>query len=395
MTSAGKVGAAVLRDRLNSGRQQVRRHKWLRRIVIALAVLAGLAALIRLLVDPIATHYTRKGLSEAEGISTDFQRVHVTLLPPGYEIRRFKLREGTGGGKREPLFYVEAARVGLDWRELFHAHLTGSLTLDRPKVTVVRRASSKVANATEPAEEKPAASDEKPPAPKTTSSGLSKLEESLHQVIPMRIDRIDVVDGEVLLRDNTVETTPELWVNRIDATLKNLATRRELAKGRAASLALSGRLGRSGAIALKLSADPFATPLKFDGEFSLRDWKVIELYDLLKAKAELEASEGTIGLFVKFKVRKGAISGKVKPVLEDVKVKSTSEEVGDRMKAWVADKALQLSSGDDEKRAIGAEIPIQGRLDPDEELWPAVLDVVRNAFAEGIKVGIGDAVKQR
>ena len=395
MTSAGNVGAAVLRDRLNSGRQQVRRHKWLRRIVIALAVLAGLAALIRLLVDPIATHYTRKGLGEAEGISTDFQRVHVTLLPPGYEIRRFKLREGRGGGKREPLLYVEAARVGLDWRELFHAHLTGSLTLDRPKVTVVRRASSKVANATEPAEEKPAASDEKPPAPKTTSSGLSKLEESLHQVIPMRIDRIDVVDGEVLLRDNTVETTPELWVNRIDATLKNLATRRELAKGRAASLALSGRLGRSGAIALKLSADPFATPLKFDGEFSLRDWKVVELYDLLKAKAELEASEGTIGLFVKFKVRKGAISGKVKPVLEDVKVKSTSEEVGDRMKAWVANKALQLSSGDDEKRAIGAEIPIQGHLDPDEELWPAVLDVVRNAFAEGIKVGIGDAVKQK
>ena len=211
----------------------------------------------------------------------------------------------------------------------------------------------------------------------------------------MRVDRIDVVDGEVLLRDNTIETTPELWVNRIDATLKNLATRRELAKGRAASLGLSGRLGRSGAIALKLSADPFATPLRFDGEFSLRDWKVVELYDILKAKADLQATQGTIGLYVKFKVRNGAISGKVKPALEDVKVQSTSEDVGDRMKAWVADKALQLSSGDDEKREIGAEIPIQGRLDPDEELWPAVLEVVRNAFAEGIKVGVSDAVKQK
>ena len=140
MNSAGEMGGATLRDRLSSGRKQVRRHRWLFRIVIALVVLVGLAVLIRLIVDPIATHYTRKGLSEAEGINADFQRVHVTIFPPGYEIRRFKLREGTGGGKREPLFYVEAARVGLDWRELFHAHLTGSLTLERPKVTVVRRA---------------------------------------------------------------------------------------------------------------------------------------------------------------------------------------------------------------------------------------------------------------
>jgi hypothetical protein len=184
-------------------------------------------------------------------------------------------------------------------------------------------------------------------------------------------------------------------VNRIDATLKNLATRRELAKGRSASLALSGRLGRSGAIALKLSADPFATPLRFDGQFSLRDWKVVELYDILKAKAELQATQGTIGLHVKFKVRNGAISGKVKPVLEDVKLQSTSEDVGDRMKAWVSDKALQLSGGGDENRAVGAEIPIEGRLDPDEALWPAVLEVVRNAFAEGIKVGVGDAARQK
>src|SRR5579863_6494717 len=129
MTSVGEVSGAALRDRLSGRGEHVRRHKWLRRIAIVLAVLVGLAVLVRLIVDPIATHYTRKGLSEAEGISADFQRVYVTIVPPGYEIRRFKLREGTGGAKREPLFYVETARVGLDWRELFHAHLTGSLTL--------------------------------------------------------------------------------------------------------------------------------------------------------------------------------------------------------------------------------------------------------------------------
>ena len=224
---------------------------------------------------------------------------------------------------------------------------------------------------------------------------MSDIEESLQQVLPVRVDRIDIVDGEILLRDNTVATTPEIWVNRIDATLKNVASRRELANGRPATLALSGRLGRSGAIAMKLSADPFSNPLRFDGELSLRDWKLVELYDILKAKAEMQATAGTVGLYVKFKVRNNAISGKVKPALENVKLESTSADVGDRIKAWVADKALQLTADDDDKRAVAAEIPIQGRLDPNEELGPAVVDIVRNAFAEGIKVGLGGAAKQK
>ena len=112
---------------------------------------------------------------------------------------------------------------------------------------------------------------------------------------------------------------------------------------------------------MKLSADAFANPLRFDGELSLRDWKLVELYDILKAKADMQATAGTVALYVKFKVRNDAITGKVKPVLENVKLESTSEDVGDRIEAWVADKALQLRAGGDDKPALGAEIPIQGR----------------------------------
>ena len=378
MTTVGQAGGAALRDRLSGGQGPARRRKWLRRGTIVLAVLVGLVVVVRLVLDPVATHYTREGLREAEGMRADFQKVHVTLAPPGYQIENFKLRDAKSGSKQEPLLYVETARVGLDWRELFHGRLDASLTLIRPKVTVVRRASS---------------DDEKEQTDPKKKSGYSALEEALNKVIPLRVDRIDVVDGEILLRDKTIETTPEIWVNRINATLKNLATRRELAEKRAAGLALKGRLGRSGAIALKLSADPFSRPLRFEGEFSIRDWKLVELYDILKAKADLQASQGTLDLHVKFKVRNNVVSGKVKPVLEDVQVESTSEDVGDRMKAWAADKALQLSSEDGGKRESGAEIPIQGRLDPDEEIGSAVLEVLRNSFAEGIKAGLKDAVK--
>jgi hypothetical protein len=59
------------------------------------------------------------------------------------------------------------------------------------------------------------------------------------------------------------------------------------------------------------------------------------------------------------------------------------------MKAWLADEGLRLFSDRvPERNAVATVIPIKGRLDdPDVQLWPTVLGVVRNAFVEGISSG--------
>lgn len=181
MTTASEVTGAALHHRVSGPGENLHGHRALRWVAIVLAVVVGLALLIRAVVDPIATHYTRKGLKEADAIRADFQRVHVTILPPGYEIRRLKIREASGGTRREPLFYVETARVSMDWRELFHARLAAALTLDRPKVVVVQRGSGKAADS---AASKSSDSSDKQAAAKTTSPGLSDLESSLRQVLP-------------------------------------------------------------------------------------------------------------------------------------------------------------------------------------------------------------------
>jgi len=371
--------AAVLRDRLHAGGDYFSHHKWLRRLLIVFAILIGIAVMIRLLVDPIASHYTHKALNEAEGVSGDFLRVHVTLLPPGYEIRRLKIIEDPKGTRRahtdvadvkNPLFYVDTVRVAVDWRALFHAELAASVTLDQPKVTVLHKAAKKA--------EKAAAAAEVP-----------DLRPALRKALPARVDRIDVVDGEVVLRDMTIESHPEIWLHNIDATVRNLATRRKLADNEQATIAMHGKLGKSGGVALEVAADPFAAPLKFNGELTVRDWRLAELYALTAAKADVQVPEGTIDVFAKFKGRQGAISGGVKPILKNVKVRPVGDDFGDKVKAWVADKGLRLFSHEDARgREAGTVIPIQGRLDdPDIQLWPTILGVVRNAFVEGISGG--------
>ena len=76
-------------------------------------------------------------------------------------------------------------------------------------------------------------------------------------------------------------------------------------------------------------------------------------------------------------------------MLKNVKVAPTEDDLGNKLKAWVADEGLRLFSDRvPQRNAVATVIPIKGRLDdPKVQLWPTVLGVVRNAFVEGISSG--------
>jgi hypothetical protein len=340
------------------------------------AALVGIAALIvavHLLLDPVATHFTRKGLAASKDVHGEFLRVHVTVAPPGYTIDRLKLIQAHGGDWRQPLFYAERMRATLDWRELLHARLAAHVRIDRPKIVVIQTPA--------PAEgDKKAKREAKPP----------DVGAALRRLVPARLVRLDVRDGEVLFRDAAAPRQPELWLHDIDLSLRNLATRRRLMHGRAATLDLHAKLGHSGVVTSFVSADPLAHQPRFSGDFAVRGWEVAELYDLEEPKTKLQTPSGTLDIYAKFKAAGGAISGGVKPELKDVKVRPAEKGFGNKIKAWVADEGLHIFSHKEKngEREAATIIPIEGRLDaPDIQLWPTVLGVLRNAFVEGITSG--------
>ena len=207
--------------------------------------------------------------------------------------------------------------------------------------------------------------------------------------MPARVDRVEIRDGEVLYRDLTAPREPEIWVHGIELAVENVTTRPKLADGRPVTVTGRAKLGRSGDVTLFASADPFASQLAFAGGFGVKGWKVAELFDLIQPATKVQTPQGTLDMFAEFKAAAGEISGGVKPVLKNVKVAPTEDNLGNKLKAWVADEGLRLFSDRvPERNAVATVIPIKGRLDdPDVQLWPTVLGVVRNAFVEGISSG--------
>ena len=139
-----------------------------------------------------------------------------------------------------------------------------------------------------------------------------------------------------------------------------------------------------------MSANPFAKKLEFAGECAVKGWKVAELFDLIEPATDLQTPEGTLDVFTEFKSAGGMITGGVKPVLKNVKVRPTEDDFGNKLKAWVADKGLRLFSDRvPDRNAVATVVPIKGRLDdPDIQLWPTVIGRDSQRLRRGDLVGL-------
>jgi len=361
------MAAAVAQER-DSPRPK-RRRVGIVLLVIA-AVIVAIAIIVRLILDPIASHETRKALGNLPGIGGDFERVHVTIFPPSYQITNLKLVEAVGKPGGQPLVFVKDARVAVSWHDLVRGHLVASATLHEPKITVFPP---------RPVKGKP---------PPTTPD----LSQQLAQAPSGRLGRIEIFAGQILVAVPQGHERPRLWVHDLDVAGQNLATRPTQAKGRPASVSARGVVGQSGALRVFVTADPFASPLAFAGEASLKGLRATELYEFLAAEGDLAATSGTIDLFASFTSKNGTVSGGVKPVLKNIELKSTDEGFWAKTETWLLDKGVDLASDRvPERNAVATTIPIKGRLaDPDIQLWPAVLGVIRNAFVAGLASGFSN-----
>src|SRR6185436_8629492 len=96
----------------------------------------------------------------------------------------------------------------------------------RPKIVLNKRSEKQVEKVKEKAKEK-------------AKEGIPDISAALEKVMPAQATRIEVRDGELLYRDLNAPRQPEIWIHGLDMAIENITTRRELARGRPATV--SGR----------------------------------------------------------------------------------------------------------------------------------------------------------
>lgn len=375
------IGYPAPRDGGALRRARARPRPLLRRPAFWVAAIFVLLVVgLRIALNPLAARFTQKGLDELENYTGTFKSVRVELFPPAYEITDLKLTQ-KGTDPDEPLVYAREIKARVIGRKLFRGELVAVTTIREPKFFIKP-------GITQPpkAGEKRKAKDEKPAEDPLNTQVM------LNKIIPLRIDRVELRDGEMVLIDKLDPRAPRLWVNDIELVVENLATRRKLDERLPQALTMRAVVERTGILKVMATADVLEDQRPaLTGQAQLTGLELANLHDWAAAKAGV-APRGTLDSFVNFSSAEGRVSGAVKVMVKNPTLEPAKEGAGPEAIAAIGRLALKVLSDRVEGReAVAVTLPVKGTLtSPNAQIWPAVLSVVRNAFVQGLDWGFSD-----
>jgi hypothetical protein len=203
-----------------------------------------------------------------------------------------------------------------------------------------------------------------------------------------RIRDIDAAQARLEARLGRMPTDQEV-AEDLELSVENLTTRVHLTEGLPVLLTASATVANGGTMSMFVTVDPFEEGLTFSGRVALLGLRTADLYRFVEPATNLQAPEGSVDMFIDFDCQNGELTGGVKPVLKNVKIRPDEKGLFTVLKAWVADTAVKLVSDRVPGRnAVTTVVPIRGTLSgPDIQIWPAVFGVMRNAFVQGLTSG--------
>jgi hypothetical protein len=360
-----------------------------RRLLVALAALGLVLVAARLALDPYATWRTRRVLENMEGMRGRFSDVEVKVLDLSYAIHDLRIEKRTGGGASLPFLEAKEARFGVLGKELVRGRVVARIDLERPKLNLVQATDEgkrEAAEAVKPGSDAAEVARRSAGKPGQEAHETPQIARKLGELSPFLVDRVQIRGGEILWVDAREPKKPRVWLHGIEATIENIGTRPALARGEPTVLAARGTLQDTGRLSIFATADPLAKKLTFAGQGRIDGLRLAELGELLAAKQDVVPDKGTLDMSVRFRAVDGRLTGGIRPFLRDAGTRPAAPGLGPRLKSFLADASLKIFKDDVPGReAVATTIPITGRVDdPDFQLVPTILGVVRNAFVRGL-----------
>lgn len=361
-----------------------RPHRKWKMVVLGLVVLI-LAA--RASIDPLAHHFTQRGLDKMDGYRGRFSDVTISVFALTYTIEDLRITRVMPDGSEAELFSVAEAYSRVLWRNLLDGTILGMARLRDVRLQIVLVPEEEKSLVSDPTgSEDVEAVAENPPKP-------WDLDEAIQAVIPFKLERIELLNSYLRIVDETKQEPGSIEFPNIEAVVENFTTRRALEEGQPMTVAARAGVQQSGELSFFLTFDPLAEDLTFGGEAKLLGLELEEMREYLRrATGGLVIPSGQLDCYTAFRCEQGHLTGAVKSLLKNPDVKAATDDIVSQLSALLTDLGLQLFSDRVPGREAAATIvPFDGHITgPEIEFWPTVLALLRNAFVVGLAESFRD-----
>ncbi len=328
---------------------------------LALLLVAGIAARIAM---PFAMKFwLNERLAALGNYRGHVEEVHIALWRGAYELHGVHIRQ-LNSAVDEPLFATPALEVQVLWSALARGTIVARIRALEPTISFAAGHAGKAAQ---------------------TGRGVNWAD-LLVRLTPFRIDRLEIVSGQVHYYDFYSKPKVDMHLDNVDAVLSNLTNAGDQQGRRVAGLRLEALAMAQSKLSLDLQIDPFAAEPDFDLRMKLLGLQVARMRPVMQAYTPFDPTEGKLDVLLEASGKDGAVEGYIKPLFTDLKVVDWKQELrGEHNPFELAVNAvgsvLNLLLQNQAKDQLATRMPFSGRLDaPDVDIATSLVNILNNAF---------------
>lgn len=334
-------------------------------LIVVLVLIGARAALPGLVTD-----YANRKLSEIPGYQARIEDVDLHLWRGAYTIHGTTI-ERVEEKRRVPVLSAPRVELSLEWRELLRGALVGQIEFHRPSINVLAG-----------------------PVKKEEARTADDIVERFRELLPVRVNRFAIVDGDLHFRNYAAEPDVDLYLHEINLVARNLTNSARISDTLAATVSADGRAMQSGRFELNMRLDPFARAPTYELAFALKELRLPELNRYLRHYLAVEARDGRLSLYAESRAREGRFRGYVKPFVKDLDVLEVKEEksLGEAIKGFFVKLVANVFENKPEEQ-LATKIEFSGEFEnPETSVWEAATTFLRNAFVQALRPGLEGSV---
>jgi hypothetical protein len=343
-----------------------------RKRVILFSIILALI-IFRLFLPVIVKNYVNRVLNRIPGYHGWVDDIDISLYRGAYVINGLHLFRN---GNKNPVFDFQKTDISIEWRSLFHGRIVSQVKMFHPRFNYYVIGSKL------------------PPGQTPREDDWTK---ALHKLVPIKINRFTVEDGEFLYADIVESPDINLLIRKISLSATNLSNVADRSKILPSDVTVHAVSFGDGNLDATAKMNLMKRIPDMDVNVSLKNSNVTALNNVSLATAGFDFEKGRFELYSEFAINNGYLKGYFKPMFHDIRIPDTLGQPNSSVLKRVWEGVITFFGfvlKNKPKDSFATKIPIEGDLnDTHMDLWALITNIFRNAFIKPFKNQVDNEIQ--
>lgn len=331
----------------------------------------------RVMLPYFVTRYVNKVLANIPGYSGSISGVDIWLVRGAYIIHDLKIFK-TGGNEKVPFIDIPSTDLSVEWRALIHGSVVGEVIFENPALNFIGGNKD-----SEGKENNQAGEDVDWTVP-------------LKKLIPLQINRLEVINGSVFFFDFTTKPKVDLNLKQLNLLATNLNNAEKQTGTLPSKVNLTATSIGDGQLSIDMNINVLKEIPDLDMDLKFEKVNMPALNDFFLAYSKVDIEKGTFFLYSEMTILDGVIKGYVKPLAQNVKVVNWKEDKQNVFNlVWQSIVGFFVEIFENQKKdQFATKVPLTGNLNNIKtKTWPTIWNIFTNAFVKAFEMKTDNTIK--